>query len=509
MRNIAGRALLGFLMGIYVTGVWAAASAYEVMAEGDNATLVLHLKAPPDYKIRQTDKGRVLNFQHPLDLPDMSPAAKRLQRWLQSLWAGYDALLVKPQPGVQVRIERAGNDLMIHLEAGGEPPGTPKSRYPLERVEALLLLKSGKVLEARQRFADLVARHPGKVQPLLDLAGAEERLGRWRQALDAYEHALKIAPDSLEVAKARSRLRRVYGSRVKGGASYLSVGNDETRRMGRLEGRYLAGNGMVLALEYELRDAKVDVPIHRVDGRLSRFKGQRYSLALHLEQSLGRGEQRVSLFAGDKTVGLGWRYRLPGDDNQTEISLEWRKPWYESSEALAGYGARDRIALHHDRRLNKKVSLSAGASYNRYGLEDLSDAARSVRLQGGVRYYWSVEKPEISFGYNLDWEDMQDQAVRVDGAGQRFFPLPLEDREQHTIDAVWRNALNEHLVLGAQVGFEYDRRRDAQAPFGRLQLDYDPSEDFTATLNLETGLSSYRGGDDSFYRIGGDLTWRF
>ncbi|HIP52760.1 MAG TPA: tetratricopeptide repeat protein [Chromatiales bacterium] len=516
MSRVVSLFLAGILGILSADGVLAEASAsgatlYELAEKEGSATLVLHLKAPPRYEVRRTEKGVVLNFARPLELPDLSPVAKRLNRWLQNIWAGYDALLLKLQPGVDLQMNASGKDLVIQFKGDGEAQrkAGSVSTYPLERVEVLLLLKSGEVLEAQRRFAELVERYPGKIQPLLDLSGAEERLGRWRQALDAYERALRISPDNREIAKARTRLLREYGTQAAVGASYVKVGSDEKQRLARLKGRYLSDNGLLLSMEYELRDAEVDRSIRRVDGSLQPFDGRRHNLALRMEHSLGMGEQRFSLYAGAKEVGIGWRYSWPGDDSRSDVSLEWHRPWYETPEALAGYGTRDRLAFHHERRLRQPVTVSGGISYNRYGLDGLRDAARSVRLQGGVRYQWSMEKPELSFGYNLDWENIMEHSERIDGSGGHFFPLPLEDREQHTLDAVWRDRLSEHFTLGAQIGFEYDRRRDARAPFGRLQLDYEANADFAAALNLETGLSSYRGGDDSFYRIGGDLKWRF
>lgn len=268
-------------------------------------------------------------------------------------------------------------------------------------------------------------------------------------------------------------------------------------------------NGNVWSLDFMLWDVENDFGVRHINGEIKPFNGQRHILSLGLETEFISGEQKILLLAGDKQTGFGWSYGDAGDYGWAGIQLYWRSPWYETPEAISGYGYRDRVAVNYSNTFWKNISFTSELSANRYGLDELGEAVKSYQLQLGVRYWLLSAGNGFSLGYALDREDTFDHVELVDSQGNLFSPLPLDSREQQVVDFGWNNRLAENYYLETYLGYEFDFLRDVSAPFGRLALSYQKGQDFEASVNVQTGLTNYNGGSDNFFSFGGNLNWFF
>ncbi|MDH5393521.1 MAG: hypothetical protein OEY11_10075 [Gammaproteobacteria bacterium] len=491
----------------------AYAASYSVKIALPDAELILNFDRSPGYKLHHSQQTQVIEFDHALDLPELQPAFKKLSAWLQTLSASYDAMLLRLQPGVTVALTVNDNSLHILLKSDREkhsPVRAPaKSSLALERVAAFLKMESGQPSVAAADLRALIEHYPKQAQLLLDMASVEQRLGRWREALALYERAEVLMPYSSIIKQSKASLLREYGSRLGTEVIYSTVGSQDTQYITTLQARKLMTNGYVWSLDYQRRDAKEEFDIRHSSGEIKAFEGERHHLSLGLESALNSGQQILSVFAGAKEPGLGWAYLHAGDYGQSAIEVAWTQPWYEIPEALVGYGYQHRLALSHTKIFWRQFSLSSDISFNRYGLEGVDDAAKSNRLQLYSRYWFVKPGSGFSFGYALDWEDVFYHAEREDAMANVFMPLPLASRELQVMDWGWNNRLMNKLLLAVQLGYEYERKRETSAPFGRITLNYQPDSGFEASANIQTGLSSYRGGEDEFVNVGGSIIWFF
>lgn len=480
------------------------AESVQVMVETTDkgARLILGFGSPPDFQVQSENHTWVLKFSRPLKTRDLTPIARRLEPWVNSLWSSYDALSLTLRPDAEIEIQAQGERLMIDFRKIMKPiRTTPDQNYLLDRARGLLLLETGQVWQARDHFHALAEYHPGITQAWMDLAGTEERTGRWRQALSAYEQALILEPDSKNAQSAYRRLRDAYGNTVKLGLAGLEVGDDESYRIVSLAARLLNTKRGLMALDYRLLDADLDLAVRRPSGQVKNYTGRRHDLALHYEQSWKRHQQRISLFAGAAEPGLGWKATGFGDRRRTLLAVEFRRPWYQALEAIAAGGSRDRILLQHIRYWLQGLEVQISASGNRYAIGEESSAARSLRARFRLRHHFT-RWTNWSLGYAFDGERVSDYALAMDSDKNSFRILPLENRSQHTMNVSWGKYIPNKFTLSLQAGFEYDRGRDASAPFGRLDLSGNTWTNLRAGLEMYSGLSSYRGEEKQYGYLG-------
>lgn len=521
MKKCGARLAYKAVMGLLIMFAWGMSIC--VMAATDevsskinidppDAELVLTFSRPPSYTIKQGSRGKVISFNQALNIPDIDRTRKKLSIWLDDLAASYDALLISLKANAELKVWVRGNHLYLNfslIEADNYPDRNSQNRddISLRRADALYLHASGQHKAARMRIKELMQSHPDEMQLIFDLANIEEDLGNWGEALNLYNHIESRWPQSLPASMAKTRLQHAHGNKLSAGVLYNKLGSTSRQTTSRLEGRKLLQNGKAWLLEYENRDADEDADVRRINGDLAPFSGRRQHLTASFAGFYHEAEHRLSLYVAEKNPGLGWGYQRVTDYGRVGVGVEWRSPWFETPEALAGYGYKESLSLTYNKTFARKYSFSSVLSINSYGLDGVKNAARSHRLQLATRYLKLPGKPDFSLGYSFDLEDISGQAKLKDTLGNDFIPLPLDSREQHVIDVGWNKNWGDTVRLQAHLGYEYDRRRDASAPFGRMQVNYRAERDLMLKLDIHSGLSSYRGGEDELHTVGLSLAW--
>lgn len=488
--------------------------AYDVTVGQSGAELNLFFEEHAKYTIQRRDQGLIIELNEPLGTPDLSPLVDELAAWVQTIWASYDNLFLKPRPGVGLEFQSHADGLRIYfsrVSTRRHPSTEPLSDAEIAfgRAKALLALQSGQPDESRRQITELLQRAPNNPFLLRGLANVEEVLGSWRKALSLYEQAHRLQPNSQDIIEAKKRLLTRYGSKAAAGFEYLDKSNDGEQWMITLKGQVLTPNQQVVSAHYDRIHAEETAFVQRMDGTRQPFDVMRERLAISVQAPLRHGEQTLSLFGGTKNLGAGWAYRQSLYRGSLSVGLDWKRPWFETQEALFGYGYRDRLKVGYDTPLASHAYLYSLLSLNHYGLDGVNAAAKSQRFEMGGRYTFQPFNQAFSLGYGLDWEDVTDLTTRTDADGDPFFPLPLTSRELHVVDfgIVW--SPEQPFTMHAQLGYEYDRQRDAHAPFGRLQGVYSGWAGLEWALSVRTGLSSESSRDERYFQMSSVLTWLF
>ncbi len=513
---VYGLFLIGGLVSIAKAG---AINDYSVKVLPDTAEMVLLLSYPVNYQVIKTSEGRELHFDRAINLSDLKAANYQLSFWVEEISASYDVLQLRLKPNVETDLSMVGYNISIVfrmkqavVEKNAEYIAIPekhKTNLALERVNARLAFESGHIIEAQDRYSELLKLHPRNTQLMLGLGGVEEKLHNWREALQLYLQAEELMPYSLSITVAKQNLLRTYGSRMTGSINYRKIGSDNTQVKVGLQGRQLMKSNQVWFVDYYLWNVDNKFATRRINGDLKTFSGQQHDLSLGVEALLFSGEQKISFFAGKKHPGLAWAYQQTGDYGLLGVKFDWHVPWLETSEALAGYGSRDRLAIVYENTFFKKLNVSSTISVNNYGLDEADDTTKSYRLQLGAYYNLQELGQGFSVAYSLDREKVYSQTEKIDSLGDTFILFPLDDREQHVFVFGWENTFDSRYIFQSYIGYEYDRRRSASAPFIRLNLNYRPRPRLEMNVNIESGLSTYNEGSDDFLTLGAGLNWYF
>lgn len=493
---------------------------YRINLLSNTAEMILMLSQPVNYEVMQRDQERVLKFNRAVNLFDLKLANGRLSSWVSDISSSYDTLQIELQPDVDMDLRVEGNNLRIvfrkkkneiekNIVSDTSQLTGAKSNLALERVNARLNFESGKIVDARDQYRSLLLLHPSEPELMLDLASVETNLYDWREALHLYQQAEVLMPHSLAVTREKQALLRAYGSRVTTAVSYNKIDRNNTQVRVGVHGRQLLTSSAVVFADYVLWDVDDELATRRVNGDIETFEGQRHSLGLGFESRLFDGEQKLAVVVGSKKLGLAWNYQWAKNIGLFSFQADWRVPWYETSEAMAGYGSRDRLALNYSKTFFDRFNLSSSVSVNYYGLDGMEKATNSYRLQVDTRYRLTAFRDGFSVGYSLDKESVFSEAVSTDASGESFVLLPLDDREQHLFTLWWEKRFASKYFFESNIGFEYDRLRDVSSPYIFLNLNYQPNPRFEMNAYIESGLSTYNGGSDEFLSIGGILNWYF
>ena len=489
------------------------AKGYEIKIEGPNARLELLFKQSLQYTHSYTDRGVLFKFDHHISYIDLSDALSELSPWLHSIWVGYDTLLLKPRSNIKATFSSTDNILSVFfLEKSTvllkDSNITNNSELAWGRAKALLALESGKPIKARLIISRLMKDAPDNIQLILDLARIEESLGRWWAALALYEKANKLRPEASAITNASKRLRNTFGSKISAAAEYTEIDDLNIRKLTLLDGR-MSINNNIFTLKYIRLHAKDNAIVNPLDGNLEPYNVARDNVTFTAEVPLNKGTQQLSIFGGDKVWGAGWAYTKTNDYGTPSVDLSWNKPWYESSEAILGHGAKDKMMVGFRRALPSQLTVYSSFSLNQYKFDDIGIAAKSYRIQLGGRKTITPISKSLSVGYGLDLENINNRVMHTGSNGYPYFPFTLASREMQVADLGWKKEYLNNASLYARLGLEYDNQSRSRAPFAYISINYKVKSKIEWNFYIQTGMSSYLDQDENYAMIGGNIAYLF
>jgi len=487
---------------------------YRITVNEESAKLTLIFRESVKYRLRYTEKGYLLSFDRRIAYLDLSGALNKLSPWVQTMWVGYDTLIIKPKSNISAKFNKLDNMVIVlfmpksTVSIERNTIDTTNSGLALGRAKALLALKSERPGEARQMIMGLIKNSPENVLLILDLARIEESAGRWREALALYKKANKLQPYSINIIAAKKRLLNAHGTKIAVAAEYADVGNLTIEKATLLDGQVLVNN-TIFSMDYIRLNAKDEAMIQPITGEMQSYDVVRHQYSFAAEIPTGEGLQSFFLYGGGKDLGAGWAYSLANDNGTGLLGINFKEPWYETSEAIFDYGYRDQIEIAYRKSVLGQAIIYSELSLNQYGLDSVDDAAESYRIQLGGRYTFKPISNGFSIGYGLDLEDIRNRASGTDIWQQQFFPLTLESREMHVLDFGWHQNLKNYLSFNSRLGYEYDRQSESHAPFGQIILLYRIKQALEWSFDFQTGLPSYLDRDERYIRVGSNLTYFF
>ncbi|MBK1838344.1 tetratricopeptide repeat protein [Azospirillum sp. YIM B02556] len=491
----------------------------EAVREDRAARFALHWSGPVVTEVQRDGRELVLRFSRPLgdvsgDVAlDRVPA--RLESWVDNILYGYDSVVLVLAAGVEVEVsaDRTGAAVALARSpaAAPAPAAEAADRAAGRRIDyfrALALMEGGDVRPARTLLRGLLAQDPKDAQSTALLGQAEERLGRWREAVMAYDTALELTPGEPSLVLGKALLLHANSDRSRFDLDWQKVRNADMQRIARLSGVQELGRSTSLTWALERREVDVDAA-RRGDGRLEPFHGARSRLEaalVHDWPDLQRST--LSFYAAPRTLGAGYIHGWRDETSETRAGFAWSEPSFAFLEGIVDGGRRDRLFVQHEDRLSDRWSLSLGAGYNRYGLAGAADLARSATLEGSLRYTLNAAGPLTSVGYVLDAEYVGRRKERQDANGQAYVPLPAATREVHALQLNVEDQLTDYVRYAAQVGYAYDRR-GRSGPQGAISLAWEPADTLELGFRASHARSTSRGTASAVNSAGVTLVWRY
>ncbi|MFD1627028.1 tetratricopeptide repeat protein [Azospirillum griseum] len=534
------RVVIGLLLLIAATPILPGRSQtpppmaqVEAVAEGSRARFVL--RWPGSVRTEEVERhGRelTLRFSRPLGGVALDAVPGRLQGWVDNVQYGYDSvlLLLSADVSADVVADRSGVTVaftreMTATRAAGAALADRVAQRRLDYFKALTLLEGGQTRQARALLRDKAQSGPRDAQSTALLAQAEERLGRWREAVAAYDAALDLTPNEPSLVLGKARLLYDNGDRARLDTDWQHVRAADVQRIQRLTGvMTLPGRSTI---RYALENRLVDVDaVQRRDGTPAPFHGLRQRMEFTLSHDWPELERTdLTFYAARRVLGVGVTHGWKGDESETRIGAAWNEPTFAFLEGIVSAGRRDRLFVQHEARLSDRWNLTLGAGYNRYGLAGDADLARSGSVEASLRYVLNREGPLTSLVYALDAEyvgrrvqraralpapqALADDAVPPPLPTLSFFaPVPVATREVHAVLLSVEDWLADYVRYSAQIGYAYDRRGKS-GPQGAVSLVWEPLDALEIGLRASHARSTARGTASAVNAAGGYLMWRY
>lgn len=475
---------------------WPEATATQIAADGQEITL---------------------RFSRPLGAAPLDKVPEQLAGWVDNILFGYDSvtLIVNAEAAAAVQPFGAGARVNFTLKPPDKATLAAKAAADkaatqrLDYMRAAVDLEQGRVRAARALLRDLIDRDPRDAQSVRLLAAAEERLGRWRDALGYARRGLALTPDDPDLARSKAALLYAHGDFARADYDVFAVHNADTQRVTKLTGRNdLGGDG---AFGYVVERRRVDADkVTRPDGTVTPFHGFRSATTFSYTQDWRDLQaSKISLFAADYTLGGGVSHAWRWEESTFRLNLHWREPAYSLLEGVVVGGWRTRAFAEYETRLSPHWLLTATGSLNSYGLDgEDGQLASSATANGTLVYIVYAGSPYVTLGYALDAEYVIDNKFFFDSFGTAFHPMSLATREVHSFQGTFERPLTDYLSWSAAAGYSWDRRNKG-APFANLALRYEPLADLEIGLRVSHARATARGTADAVDSIGGYLTWRY
>jgi tetratricopeptide (TPR) repeat protein len=498
----------------------ATASAVEVGAAFTSRALpsglefTLSWPEPTGVEVEKDARELLLRFNRPLGDAPVADLAVQYADLIENVRYGYDSILIRATRDVRFDVTPTERGVLVQLVPPAEPKPQPQpdsadvqqDEFRLSYLRALALLQERKVSDAQQLLQQLHDQDPENLDVLASLAYTEVQLGRWQKAKKLYDEGLKIRPDEQRLIAGRQELQRQHGTSAETRNTYINYHNSDWEVFTRQAGRYrLNDQWMVLgAVETVYVDAQ---DIRRVSGGESDFSGARVRGELGVDYDWqDSGVTRGTFFINPDSQGGALSHAFGPLLARTSARVAYHEAEWRYLQGVVNQGTRDQIAVKHSREIIPTLNGGLGVALNRYGVRNDDNVARSVQLDGFLRYTFRPAAPLLNLSYYLDAEYSHRDRER-NAAGERFTPLDVESREVHTLEVSAGGEIAKDLTYIAGVGGIADRINDSFGPLGVLGVQYLIVSNVALDVYVRHALASSRGESGQYTEAGLALVW--
>jgi hypothetical protein len=459
------------------------------------AEITLRWPAPVEHTASVNGRELLLQFNRAIETPENTVLPEQLPLWIESVVLGFDTMLIRASRDVTYDVRAEGDALVIRLDTA--PAREPVSGPEAEEGELRLQILRAQLLTARRQHGlaqhlleELIANHPGNVPALSNLAQLEQQIGRWRRSSGLLDRVLQIDPHNEEARELRSEVLAEHASRIRAEAEIKSVSAGRTEHISRFSAHALLKSDLRLGMAVDYNHTTSSSGIYN-----------RQRTELYLRRDFQRGSDiRLSGFGTRGQVGGGFRYSRTDYTGNFHAQAEYRRPFWEFLESIAGYGVRDRAEIHRNQRLDRMFDSRLTVALNRYGIDGNENIARSLAFDGGISRAVLHSNPHLALEYSFDKESVR---------GLDPGTIPLVSREVHAASIMGQVRFTRRLAAEGFWGFVRDRLGEhAQGPVVGSRLTRAGSSRLGFQFWFERRRNSVATGQ-IVNRAGAHVYWRF
>lgn len=314
---------------------------------------------------------------------------------------------------------------------------------------------------------ELVEAYPKLGTVYSGRADVASSLGMWKPARRMYNYALNLEPENERYLKDRYLISAPYYPQIVFGREYRITGKTQKEV---LEHYFVNGNASPSSrwfVEFERDNFQLD-GIDPVEPRLPpTTHRERYRSAFRYVHDFWCGDTLSgALYYTPRVVGVGIESKVLDLRGATVYLAQYHRPNWDFTETIIQHGTRDLLGLTRLQRVSKRIEINVGGAFNRYNLEGVEGAAFSYSIEG-VATFSLVRQPRLtrylgqnyslSLNYAVDAEyRTHERKLHKDDLPDPFIPLPLQNRQVHSLVLYYENQWTPLFALELHGGYGYD-----------------------------------------------------
>ncbi|MBF0161485.1 MAG: hypothetical protein HQL88_04275 [Magnetococcales bacterium] len=464
--------------------------------EGERHRLTWRWPEPVRVTAIDWSDGLLLTFSQPFSASHFAALAT-VPAWLESIQTGYDTLLLRPRmenPTYTVR--EGGMQVMVDVQNAPVqkrpvlPARRPAGEVRMESIRARQMLETDEEAGALAIAQSLLAYHPknldgSRVRPL-----AEERLGRWRQAVAHYNRLLAHFPNEPDAVRAKAALRLAHPAHVRMTQTVERSTNGEGVLLDQWDGRHHLADRVDVA--WMLQTRLLSSPeMRHADGTLrSEHSGRLRGALQWIVDHDDRDISRVGLLGGAEGLGGDLSHTFADRLGLTTLTATRNEPWWETQEGHAGHAVRHHLSLRRDHLFGTRTTGFAEIGYSQYDLGNLEHAASSLPVTLGIQYALPWSEPSLAVvGYRMDGAYLSETEIKRDAQGVAYPPFPVVNRELHAMALSVDHDLTDYLRWEWVGELGWNRRESGLLYQARTGFSWSPLLNWALTVSVGQGKS--------------------
>ncbi len=477
-------------------------------------------KTSPYYGKGVSLEGKLPNISSSTQSPNNLKEATHMD-WIDTATVNHATFHFSEKPGYVTYYTPVAQEV-IQVAANAAPTYSPEIEFQRQQQLRLQLLyaqieqNSGQIEKAKERVAILKKYYPNDPQLMSYEASLASVSGNTAQAINILKQVQIASPENEDIPVLISNLKRANLSTVsnfvKLDHSFRGIG-DHREQISTLTGAAQASDHVEIGFNGQNDFIKTKGTRRASDGAIGDYDYTRQNGEVYAAYNFNSGERlQGSLFANNKTTGIGTYLGFSSDLGRTELLGEYRRPYWGFVEAAAEHATRDRIGIKHFANPTKNTSLGFETSINNYNIDGMNDLRKTSLIRASVIQQLQEQtptQPYLAIGYGFDGEyKMGTPKTRLDALSNEYFPLPLYNHEIHALTGIYQNDLDSITHLRLLGGAAFDRFNRTVSPLvdGRIARDVNDQWQIGAHGRYAMETSNT---DNRLFDVGADITYKF
>lgn len=325
--------------------------------------------------------------------------------------------------------------------------------------------------------------------------------GKWRRANNYMNLAIKKNPHNEEYRRIKKEIVWDHKPYANVNFEYRVTGFEQREHFWRGEYAMCIAPFTLLGYKYDLDTIHLN-DLQRLDnGEIVDFEGVRTRGEIFCKHDFLCGSAMTGrLYFTEGILGMGAEWKKTAYTTAYHFGVDFHKVDWENIQSTIEGGTRDRVYLEQEKRFNRFVEWVAGFELNRYNLHNFSSAALSWKFESILTYELQEqnclikllgEETEMTLNYLIDKEQVERRKKKIASDGEEFTPLPLQNREIHSLYGFFSKRFNQHYAIEAYFGYLYDRvAKGSLLPVGGAAVTIFKKESIQARLDYNHSVST-------------------